>query len=550
MQDPFTKDIFLYEYVYDVSQQKIIDALMHHEISSGCEAVGFFSIEEDQFTVLEFENKRAGQIEKVVMSFYDYMRHYAKNVIIEEDREKFLAHYLDRKYTTSEFSQEIVYRTLRNGKIEYLSGSSCCYEEDGKTYCVLVRRNVTDLIRQEEEKNQELTAALDKANKASQAKNDFLARMSHDMRTPMNAILGMSHLAAEEAKKGLPTPDHINQIEQSSQYLLGVINDILEMGRIESGKTTLACDYYSPEDIFLPVIHMIRPSMEKKKIQFVFDENILGRWNAEYYADEQKVQQMLMNLLNNACKFTQEGGRVELRFSNLSIDKEKCYGVDQIIIEDNGCGMSEAFLENIFEPFEQERLPGNESIPGTGLGLSIARNIARLMGGDITVTSEIGKGSTFTVIFPYHYRILPASEQESKIVPEPAQIERLLGKRVLLAEDNEINAMIAAKLLENKGLTVKLAVNGKEAVEEFKKAPPKTYDFILMDIRMPLMDGLEAARTIRAIERPDAADIPIIAMSANAFEEDRQLSIQSGMNAHLSKPVEPKVLFETLLEYV
>ncbi|MDO4555516.1 MAG: response regulator [Lachnospiraceae bacterium] len=439
--------------------------------------------------------------------------------------------------------------THRNGKLIYRIWNAAYFDAD-KELILMMTEDATESYQRDLENNRKLAEALEKAEKASQAKNDFLSRMSHDMRTPMNAILGMTYLAEEDEAKGMPTTTYISQIKDSSQYLLGIINDMLEMSRIESGKFTFTPDWHRLSDLVMPVIRMLEPMMAEKKLNFEIDGERLENLNIEFYVDEQKLRQIMMNILNNACKFTPEGGTVSFRFGHVSVDAEHGISTDQLIIQDTGCGMSQEFLAHIFQPFEQERLPGMENISGTGLGLSIAYNIVRQMGGDIAVTSEMGKGSTFTITHPHPYRFIDddTSTEKKENVLDTAKI--LSGKKVLLTEDNEINAMIAAKILENKGIKVQLAHNGQEAVDIFTEAPKGTFDMILMDIRMPVMDGLEAAKQIRTIDRPDAKIIPIVAMSANAFEEDRQLSIQAGMNEHLSKPVEPEILYQTILKYV
>ncbi|MDO5116574.1 MAG: response regulator [Synergistaceae bacterium] len=547
LKDPAANDIILYDYAYDAGREEITKALLNMESARGYEAVGFLFVMGEQFTIWNF-NRDPERPEVETLPFREYMRSYAEKEVHPDDRERFLSHYLDYDYERGPLLQhrEIVYRNIKDGGIQYCKGTLYMYEEEkDKRFCVLSRRDYTEIVRSEELEKERLAAALKKAERADRAKTDFLARMSHDMRTPMNAILGMTSLAEDELKDVPAATEYLSRIGQSARYLSGIINDILEMSRIDSGMSKLNPDWHTPADILTPVINMIEPTMASRGINFEFNRKLLERRDVEIYVDTQKTQQMLMNLLNNACKFTPEGGRVSLRFRNIELDEEARRSEDEIIVEDSGCGMSGEFIERAFMPFERERRPGFEGIPGTGLGLTIARGIARQSGGDISVKSEQGKGSVFTVRQRYSYR--PAAERAAA---EEEDFSALRGRRLLLVEDNELNAIIASKILEKEGMIVEMAENGKLAVERFAASPEGSCEFILMDIRMPEMDGLEATRLIRAMEREDARSVPIVAMSANAYEEDRLKSIEAGMNDHLSKPVEPKLLYQTILKYI
>lgn len=257
-----------------------------------------------------------------------------------------------------------------------------------------------------------------------------------------------------------------------------------------------------------------------------------------------------MNLLNNACKFTKEGGTVSFKGGNMAVDRAHNTSVAKFIIEDNGCGMSEAFLTKIFTPFTQERTDANMDVQGTGLGLAVSYAIVQAMGGEIAVESKLGKGSVFTVSFPMKFRIVDEEKETEKVKEKTDVLMDLTGKRILLAEDHPLNAVIAMKLLEKTGIIVTHANNGEEAVKLFHRSKPGTFDAILMDVRMPKMDGLTATRAIRALDQADAKTIPIIAMTANAYDEDRQSSLDAGMKAHLAKPVNPDLLYKTLRKYL
>lgn len=390
-----------------------------------------------------------------------------------------------------------------------------------------------------QDKNKELESA-------SRAKTDFLSNMSHEIRTPMNAIIGMTKLAQNEKVENPVVTNYLREIDESSQYLLSILNDVLDMSRIESKRFSLNKLWVQPNKVTNPCLDMIIPMMREKNITFTYEEIVRKDTFYEYYVDVMKTQQLLMNLLNNAYKFTSPGGHVSLSFKNVSINKEQETAVDQIVVEDDGCGMSEEFLQKIFTPFEQERNSYTGPVQGTGLGLALSKSIVNQMGGEISVKSKLGEGSKFTVTFPYQYRLL--KDQVKEIVTEvkaTGEME-LTGKRILLVEDHPLNTMIVTKLLENRGILVSTAENGQIALDMFQKNEPEYYSIILMDIRMPVMDGLECSRRIRKLKRADARTIPIIAMTANAFEEDVKACLEAGMNAHVSKPIDPDKLFETM----
>ena len=394
------------------------------------------------------------------------------------------------------------------------------------------------------------------AQKANRAKSEFLANMSHEIRTPMNAIIGMTRMTIDEIADNPDLVENLKQIETSSTYLLSLLNDTLEMSRIESGNVVLHPRWISPEDITRSCIAMAQASAAAKGISFDYPHSIAEKKYFEMEADPVKTRQMLTNLLDNACKFTQANGHVSLGFRNVSHDIEAGTAVDEIIVQDDGCGMSAAFLEKIFEPFAQERTTTTQDVPGTGLGLALSRRFAQAMGGDIAVESDLGKGSTFTITFPYRFRAIGnASDEED---PERGLLNAatttdtkpLAGKRILLVEDNNLNATICERLLERQGVVVAKACNGEEAVALFESARNPAFDAILMDVRMPVMNGIEATKAIRSLPSAHAHDIPIIALTANAFEEDRSTTKAAGMNAHLSKPIEPDLLFETLIRLI
>ena len=372
------------------------------------------------------------------------------------------------------------------------------------------------------------------------ARTEFFSRMSHDMRTPMNAIISFSSPEMLEGADEAVKNDYLNKIHASGMYLLALINEVLDMTKIENNKTELHIAAARAAGLFDTTIPIIEKLAQQKGVVFSADVRIdSALW---VMADGQHINQIVMNLLSNAVKFTPANGAVRL-FAKLAEDEagKLC----RIVVSDTGIGMSETFLKSLYTPFEQE----NGSHEGTGLGLSIAKRLVELMHGTIECTSRQNVGTTFTITLPLPLADAPASAALQSGAPR-ADITALKGKRVLICEDNAVNTMIIRQLLERVGLIVDAAENGQIGVELFSLSPPWAYSAIFMDIRMPIMNGLAATEAIRAMQREDAAHIPIIAMTANAFEEDAQSSRAAGMNEHLSKPVEPQKLYDTLLQYI
>ena len=371
-------------------------------------------------------------------------------------------------------------------------------------------------------------------------RTEFFSRMSHDMRTPMNAIISFSSQEIVENADEGAKDDYIKKIHDSGVYLLGLINDVLDMTKIESDKTEIRLSRVQVAQIFDTSISMIEKLAQKKNVTFTTRLELDPELTI--MADEQHLSQIVMNLLSNAIKFTPPGGRVSFS-AKLSAGR-----VFTITVADTGVGMSGEFMKKLYTPFAQE----NDSHEGTGLGLSITKKLVELMNGTIACESEKNKGTTFTLTLP----VLPAeggasaSAHPAEAKQEHTDITAFQGKRVMVCEDNAINISIITLLLERVGLKVDVATNGQQGVELFKASKPGTYSAILMDIRMPVMDGLEASKTIRRLHRDDAPLIPIIAMTADAFAEDEQISRAAGMNEHLSKPIDIKKLYATLLRYV
>ena len=358
----------------------------------------------------------------------------------------------------------------------------------------------------------------------------------------MNAILGMTELA-KTAESRAERLEDIDQIATSCNYLLGLVNDILDVSKMSSEKLELHYDWCNAEELFRSITVMVKPLMEKNNLNFEYPDTENAHFkNVEMYIDEMRVRQVYINILSNAAKFTPPGGTITLRAKNISRSDEEIE--DEITITDTGCGMTEEFISHIGESFIQEKNAYSDKERGTGLGLYIVKKIIDAAGGTLTVKSKLGKGSSFTFTMLYKYRIVEAQKEQDETSRGETVV--LNGMHVLLVEDNALNQTIARRLLEKQGVIVDAADNGKLGVELFEKSTEHFYDVILMDIRMPVMGGIEAAEHIRNLQRPDAKTVSIVAVTADAFAEDVQKTKQAGMNAHLSKPIVAKELYETL----
>ena len=388
------------------------------------------------------------------------------------------------------------------------------------------------------ESQKALSDALVTAEQANQAKSAFLNNMSHDIRTPMNAIVGFTALASTHIDDKEQIQDYLGKISVSSQHLLSLINDVLDMSRIESGKVTIEeSDVHLP-DVIRDLGTIIQSNIASKQLKLSIDMQDIT--HEDIVTDKLRLNQVLLNILSNAIKFTPSGGSISFRVLEKASSEK---GIVNYVfrIKDTGIGMSEEFRKNIFEAFTREKTSTVSGIQGTGLGMAITKNIVDMMGGTITVNSVIDHGSEFIVELPCKISTLPAKKE-----PLPEEKPDFHGKRVLLAEDNEMNQMIAEAILTESGLDVEIANDGTEAVEKMTSMPAGYYDIILMDIQMPNLNGYEATKRIRAMEDKKKAGIPIVAVTANVFEEDRQLVIDAGMNGHLAKPYDIPAIIETL----
>ena len=388
-------------------------------------------------------------------------------------------------------------------------------------------------------------AALEVAEKASKAKTDFLSNMSHDIRTPMNAIIGITTLMKNELHQPEKLAEHLGKLETSGRLLLGIINDILDMSRIESGKTTLNIEKTNLPQQVSQLDSIIRQQASQRRQTFTVENHVQ---HENVLADPNRLNQVLMNILSNAVKYTPQGGHIRLDVEELSHTEH--YAKYRFVVQDDGIGMSAVYQKTLFEPFTREEKSGTNRVQGTGLGMAITKSIVDLMGGTIHVESAPGKGSRFEVVLELPIDAEADKVQTASALPEEDEaVSPLSGMSFLCAEDNAINAEILEMLLETKGASCTICSNGQEIVDAFASVKPGEYDMILMDVQMPVMDGLEATRRIRNGENPLGRTIPILAMTANAFLEDMQKSKEAGMDEHLSKPVDIAALEQTVKRF-
>ena len=387
--------------------------------------------------------------------------------------------------------------------------------------------------------------ALQSAERASKAKTDFLSNMSHDIRTPMNAIIGITTLMKNELHETEKLAEHLGKLESSSQLLLGIINDILDMSRIESGKTPLSIEKMNLPQQLSQLDGMIRQQAGQRSQTFTVETHVQ---HENVLADPNRLNQVLMNILSNAVKYTPTGGHI--RFEVEELPRNEHYARYRFIVQDDGIGMSEGFQKTLFDPFTREEKSGTNKVQGTGLGMAITKSIVDLMGGSISVESAPGRGTRFEVVLEFPIDAEADHAQKVQALPEEAEeTSPLSGMRFLCAEDNAINAEILEMLLEAKGASCTICPNGQEIVDAFASVKPGEYDMILMDVQMPVMDGLEPTRRIRNGENPLGRSIPILAMTANAFLEDMQKSKEAGMDEHLSKPMDITALEHTVKRF-
>ncbi len=536
---PKSGDVFAFFALSDIREKKLSEAIINNIITEQCDYVCCIDAKSQRF-VLFIPNKRWSGKE-IIPAGSDYgetLKSVFIKYVVPEERERYRDFTnLSRVLAALEKKESIsalFHSSEENGtRVKQLEFS---FLDRANSLISLVKTDITEAQQQQLEQEKRLRQALELAETATAAKSDFLSNMSHDLRTPLNGVLGFTAFALRE-NDPQKKQEYLERIASSGQILLDLINDTLDLSRIESGKVVPEPEAVMSDNLIPAIVTALKPSAELKGVRLV--EDLRDYRNEPVWVDKLKVNKIALNLLSNAIKFTPSGGTVTVTpyCASACPDKKGC----GFIIEDTGIGMSEEFMKHMYEPFSQEKRSEAVQTPGTGLGLSIVKRYVDLLGGTISVESRLHEGTRWTVTLPVKKLDKGLAEK-----PNPVGEDALPGRRVLLCEDNQMNSEIASMLLKNKGMLVELAENGAVGLEKFTASGEGWYDAVLMDIRMPEMDGYEAARRIRALARKDALRVPIIAMTADAFEESIRAAKNAGMNAYITKPVEPQKLYSVL----
>lgn len=480
--------------------------------------------------------------------FSESVERYVEKFVYEDDKEKF-RRAASRDGLKRELEENMLYyvnyRVSMDDEVKYYEMKAVRTGAEGEDFGVVLGfRSVDKETRKKMEQRRILEEALQQANKANEAKSAFLSNMSHDIRTPLNAIVGFTSLALSHSDSKERVEEYLKKIMVSENHLLSLINDVLDMSRIESGKMQLEEKPCNLSEIVQGLCNIVQADVRAKKLTLHVGTDISDE---KIYCDELRLNQALLNVLSNAVKYTNAGG--DIRIEVVEKARTSAGGADYAFcIQDSGIGMSEEFLATIFEPFEREKNTTIGGIQGTGLGMAITKSIVDMMKGSIEVESRQGVGTKVTLSFTF--RLYQEEEDEGRVHKPRSdkELDVFRAGRILLVEDNELNQEIAMAILGDAGLTVELATNGRIAVDMVKNSGSGYYQLILMDVQMPVMNGYEATREIRKLENKDLASVPILAMTANAFEEDKKEALKNGMNGHISKPVDVDKLFETLGE--
>ena len=480
--------------------------------------------------------------DKKTHKYDESIKEYADVVVAPEDRKRFLEvtefNALMEYFKNNDNECIIEYDVIVNGGRRRYQGKFTLSTQDPEGAKIYVGVRDTTLIEEERtEYNRKLMSALAQAEEANKGKSYFLFNMSHDIRTPLNAIIGYSELAKNHLDEKEVLDDYIYKIQTCGRQLLGLIGDVLDMAKIESGNLEISEKPCLCQDLMSDIMISVNESAKKKGLEFEASGNAC---HSTILCDKVKVQKILLNILSNAVKYTPKGGKISLSVQE-KIREDEGLSDFTFVVKDNGIGISKEFLPYIFNSFSRERNATISGVSGTGLGMTITKRLVDAMGGKIEVESQQNMGTTVTVSITFS-RLVGLEEKREEIIPDAF----LKGIRVLLVEDNEINGEIASEMLRELKVNVDLVTNGKECIDALLEKDAGYYDLVLMDIQMPVMDGYEATRIIRRFSDKDKRLIPVIAMTANAFEEDKQKAFQSGMNGHLAKPVEMRHLIQAL----
>jgi signal transduction histidine kinase/AmiR/NasT family two-component response regulator len=546
LPDPESGDALAFFYTRDIDEEKTLREVMSSLITFGFDNAAYADLQTKKVRLIKTRTDvLAPPVEECL--FQDIVNVYVPHYIYQEDQErcryeftlKNVLKQLEKAPTYSIYFRLNDNRLPKEKPYKYMR-MLFFYLNAEKRYLVLCRSDITEQIEKEQQQQLKLEQSMRQAEAANIAKTNFLARMSHDIRTPLNGIMGMTSLALDEK---LPTAarEYLQKIDESSHFLLMLINDILDMSKVESGKLELHPEHYRHQELNSYLDAVIVPLCQAKNINFKVQ---YPHTSYALFLDKLRFNQILFNLLSNAVKFTPKGGHVSLVFDTYEVTPTSLK-LD-VTVKDDGIGIDKAFQKKLFDPFEQESTSNNSMRTGSGLGLSIVKSLVELMDGTITVHSSKGHGSEFKI---HHLpcTIVPAVAETVSKKSSPVSLQ---GKQFLLAEDNAINAEIMTRLLEKKGAKVTVATDGLIVVKQYADSEQYTYDAILMDVQMPNQDGLAATQAIRQLNRPDAQSIPIIALTANAYDEDIRTCLKAGMNAHLAKPIASDLLYETLKHWL
>ena len=551
-EEPSTGDVIAFIVEEDYNEKMILDTILNRAMSFRYDIV--CSVIEGKFNLIASGQQESARVilpEEKVGLYGDFCEKHIQSLLSPgEDNASVMASLsLDKVAEALQHSTsyEVDVQLAYQGQIYYKRFTFYNVTSDTQFFVLLVQ-DTTAIHRERAEQNQKLSSALDQARHANAAKTVFFNNMSHDIRTPMNAITGFTSLALKSDDLAT-VKKYLEKIDISSTHLLSLINDVLEMSRIESGKIELNPQATDLNKLVNDIKVIFQTQMDHKGLCFIVEEEAVS--HPSVFVDSFRLNRVLLNLLSNAYKFTPNGGTIRLSL------KEGPYNANEgsyvFSVKDTGIGMSEAFAKQVFDAYARENKSTVNEIQGTGLGMAITKSIVDLMGGEIEVYTEEGKGTEFILRFVFPYAKEESGDANEEEPARPHVIspqEKLGGKRVLVADDNEINREVVEALLSEFGLVVEQAANGKEACDAIFNQPAGYYDAVLMDVQMPIMNGLEATRTIRASKNKTIAKIPIIAFTADAFDEDVQKTREAGMNAHLSKPINPEALMDTLAQFL
>lgn len=537
---PDTGDLTGILTVTDITEKMIQDKIFSRMSSVNYDLVVDVDLNHNTYKIISGKDWDNREMEGDFLARLQYVR----GNVMPEDRERFWdminpEHILQRLEQRSSYSFTYSCKN-QNGMTTTKNMVLTAIDFRLKRIC-MVRSDITAMLAAERKEKERLEKALSEAKEANRAKSDFLSSMSHDIRTPMNAIMGMTTLALKNMDNQEKVRDYLKKISVSSHHLLSLINDILDMTQLDYARMKLDESCICLEELLNHLSSIMSPHAQYTGINFQME--IKNIQHPYFIGDALRLKQIFINLLSNAFKFTMEGGNVWFRAEEIPTSEAEKIRY-RFVVQDTGIGMSEAFMENLFEPFVRDKKVAK--VEGTGLGLSITKGLINLMDGQLRVESKQKEGTTFYI--ELEFRKADKRTAESEAIPKETEetAQNLKGCHFLIVEDNEINSEILGELLQMWGAEFTVKRDGLQAVEEFKRAKPGTYDMIFMDVQMPVMNGYEATKAIRSLSRPDAKEITILAMTANAFAEDIQAALESGMNEHVAKPLDAGLLHKTI----